>query len=326
MSLGMAIVGAGSMGKTHAHSCISGGADVRLTQVVATRLDHARALTASLPGQVTATTDYQAVLDDPAVDIVDLCIPTALHCEYTLRAATAGKHVLCEKPMAVTLEEADAMIAACGEAGVQLMIAHVLRFWPGYMAAVDVVKSGRIGAVRSIICQRLSFSQRLGTHAPWFYDPALGGGAVRDLAIHDFDVIHWLVGLPTEVMAVGDVNHFMTLLTLRDHAFAQVESSFSLPTTHPRVMTLRVVGEEGAVTYDGKTNQLTLLLPETDEQPGTTMVELPGDPYYQQIAYFLECVRTQSPPERCQPADARAALAVAIRVQHALEHPGSRPA
>ncbi|MHB9023290.1 MAG: Gfo/Idh/MocA family protein [Armatimonadota bacterium] len=319
MSLGMAIVGSGSMGQRHAHSCIQGGVDVRLTHVVSAHQEHAEALANSLPGRVAATTEYQAVLDDPAVDIVDICIPTALHCEFTLRAARAGKHVLCEKPMAVTLDEADAMIAACREAGVQLMIAHVLRFWPGYVAAVDAIKAGRIGAVRSIGCRRLSHAIPRGTSPSWFFDPARGGGAVRDLAVHDYDVINWLAGLPTQVAAVGDVNHFSALLTLRGGVFAQVEASFRMPTSNSSAMTLRVVGEEGVVTLDGKTNRLTCLLPDADTGSVTVVEEYPGDPYYNEIAYFVDCVRTQAPPERCTPVDAREALALAIRVQHELE-------
>jgi predicted dehydrogenase len=325
MSLIVAVIGAGFMGRVHAESYYKGNLDARVGWVVASRLERAEALAGALPGMVRATTDYQAILDDPAVDAVDICVPTPLHYEYVLRAAAAGKHVLCEKPMAVTVAEADAMIAACRTAGVQLMVAHVLRFWPEYVTTVGLVKDGRIGAVRHVVCQRLSQGSTGWDQDGWIHDPAQGGGAVRDLAIHDYDVINWLIGLPSVVCAAGDVNHFSALFRTADGPIAQVEASFKMPPGSPFIMSLRVVGDTGAVTFDGLTGTVTLLedgvahvVPVEGSRVFAQDTSAEIDAYYHEIAYFLECVRTGARPARALPQDARDALWMADLVQEAL--------
>ncbi len=331
MALNVAVIGAGFMGQVHAQSYYKGDLGARVSHVVATRLARAEALASALPGPITATTEYQAVLDDPSVDIVDICVPTMHHCDYVLRAAAAGKHVLCEKPMAVTLAEADAMIAACEQAGVTLMIAHVLRFWPEYMAAVALVHAGRIGQLKSVTCQRLSQGPAWNDAASWFLDPARGGGAVRDMAIHDYDVLNWIAGLPTDVQAKGGVNHFTALFALADGVYGEVGASMAMPAGFPFTMTLQAVGDAGAVAFDGRTGTLTLYA-NGEGQP----VEVEGsrvfaqntsaeiDAYYHEIAYFLECVQTGQPPLRATPRSSRDALAMAIRVQQALQRWTSR--
>lgn len=326
MTLNVAVIGAGFMGQAHAQSYYKGDLGARVSHVVATRLERAKALAAALPGPVGATTDYQAVLDDPTVHIVDICVPTMHHCDFTVRAAAAGKHVLCEKPMAVTLDEADTMIAACKAYGVTFMVAHVLRFWPEYMAAVALVHAGRIGTLKSVTCQRLSPGPAWNDNASWFLDPDRGGGAVRDLAIHDYDVINWLAGLPTDVQAMGGVNHFTALFALADGVYGEVEASMAMPGGFPFIMTLQAVGDAGAVTFDGRTGAVTLYA-DGEAQPVTvegsrvfaqnTSAEI--DAYYHEIAYFIDCVNTAQPPLRATPESSRAALAMAIQVQHALE-------
>jgi UDP-N-acetylglucosamine 3-dehydrogenase len=326
MALNVAVIGAGFMGQTHAHSFYKGELDARVTHVVATRLARAEALASALSGEVIATDDYQAALDDPSVDIVDICVPTMYHCDYVLRAAAAGKHVLCEKPMAVTLAEADAMIDACRVAGVRLMIAHVLRFWPEYLAVVELVRAGRIGRLRQVACQRLSQGPGWNDNTSWFLDPARGGGAVRDMAIHDYDVINWMAGLPAEVQAMGDVNHFTALFGLPDGVVGQVEASMAMPAGFPFTMTLCAVGDAGVATFDGRTGAVTLIAEGTEQVVAVdgsrvfaqnTSAEI--DAYYHEIAYFLHCVRTGEAPLRATPESSREALAVAIRVQAALE-------
>ncbi len=326
MTLNVAVIGAGFMGHTHAESYCKGSLDARVTHVVAMRLARAEGLASGLPGTVLASDDYQMVLDDPSVDVVDICVPTMYHCDYVLRAAAAGKHVLCEKPMAVTLEEADAMIAACRKAGVRFMIAHVLRFWPEYLAVVDLVKAGRIGRLRQVACRRLSQGPAWNDNTSWFLDPARGGGAVRDMAIHDYDVINWLAGLPTEVQAMGDVNHFTALFAMPNGVFAQVEASMAMPAGFPFTMSLMAVGEDGVATFDGRTGAVTLIAGGEEQAISVegsrvfaqdTSTEI--DAYYHEIDFFLECVRTGAEPARATPESSRDALATAIRVQAALE-------
>ncbi len=140
--------------------------------------------------------DWRAVLERDDVDAVDICSPNALHAEMAIAAARAGKHVLVEKPMAVSLAEADAMIDAAGEAGVLLMAAHNVRFAAPYLAAAAAVAEGRIGEVVGV---RAAFGhggpQAWAPGATWFREPEVaGGGALLDLGIHVADLLRAVTG------------------------------------------------------------------------------------------------------------------------------------
>ena len=140
--------------------------------------------------------DWRAVLDRDDVDAVDICSPNALHAEMAIAAAEAGKHVLVEKPIAVTPAEADAMIDAAARAGVVLMAAHNVRFAPPYLAAAAAVAEGRIG---DIVGVRAAFGhaapQAWAPGSTWFREPAVaGGGALLDLGIHVADLLRAVTG------------------------------------------------------------------------------------------------------------------------------------
>lgn len=135
--------------------------------------------------------DWKQLVDRDDIDAVDLCTPNALHAEAAIAFARAGKHVLVEKPMAISVADADAMIDAATDAGVVLMTAHNLRFAPPFLAAATSVARGDIGAVRGV---RAAFGhagpKMWAPEATWFFDPALaGGGALVDLGIHVADLV-----------------------------------------------------------------------------------------------------------------------------------------
>jgi myo-inositol 2-dehydrogenase / D-chiro-inositol 1-dehydrogenase len=126
-----------------------------------------------------------------AVEVVDVCTPTDTHAELALRAAAAGRHVVCEKPLARTLDEADKMISACEQARVQLHVAHVARYYAGYAAARQAVQDGEVGEPTALKLYR-------GGAAPgwsaWFADLDRSGGVLVDLGIHDIDFARWVAG------------------------------------------------------------------------------------------------------------------------------------
>ncbi len=147
-----------------------------------------------------------ALLADPEIDLVDLCLPTYLHRELAIRALEAGKHVLVEKPIALTLEDADAMIAAAQRTGRLLMVAQVLRFWPEFAAIKDVMDGGAYGSLRAAHFKRV-ISRPDWSGDSWFTDPAKTGGAVLDLHIHDTDFVQYLFGPPAAVCSSGCVSN-----------------------------------------------------------------------------------------------------------------------
>jgi predicted dehydrogenase len=144
--------------------------------------------------------ELAALLADPNVDIVDICLPPHLHCEASLAALKAGKHVFCEKPMALTTDECDEMCAAAKRAGKQLLIGHVLPFFPEYAKAREIIASGTYGRLIG------GHFKRVISDPLWlndFYDPHKVGGPLVDLHVHDAHLIRYLLGMPRAVMSQG---------------------------------------------------------------------------------------------------------------------------
>jgi predicted dehydrogenase len=148
---------------------------------------------------------FETMLADPSLDLIDLCLPSYLHRELAIQTLEAGKHVLVEKPIALNVEDADAMIAAAEKAGRLLMVAQVLRFWPEFAAIKDLLDSGEYGPLRGAHFKRV-ISRPKWSGDDWFSDPAKTGGAVVDLHIHDTDFIHYLFGEPAAVWSTGSVS------------------------------------------------------------------------------------------------------------------------
>ena len=156
------------MGASHAANYRALGDRVRVKTVASRRSDRAAAVAESVGAPLTD--DLQSVLRDPEVDAVDICLPTDRHAAVTLDALRAGKHVLVEKPMALDGETADRMIAEAARSHRVLMTAQVLRFFPAYEKTAELVKCGKLGAVRSAIFRRRCAAP---AWSKWLADPTL---------------------------------------------------------------------------------------------------------------------------------------------------------
>lgn len=146
--------------------------------------------------------DLEALLADPEIDLVDLCLPSYLHRDLAIRALEAGKHVLVEKPLALTLKDCDAMIAAAERTGRLLMVAQVLRFWPEFAAIKDLLEGGEYGSLLGAHFKRV-ISRPDWSGDNWFADPEKTGGPIVDLHIHDTDFVQYLLGRPAAVSSTG---------------------------------------------------------------------------------------------------------------------------
>ncbi len=144
--------------------------------------------------------ELDALLADPAVDLVDLCVPSDAHAKLAVKALEAGKHVLVEKPIALTVAEADRMIAAGEHAGRRLMVGHVLPFFPEFAFARDAVQSGRYGPLRSAHFKRVIARPEWSTAIA---DTSKTGGPALDLHIHDTHFIALACGVPRAVQSQG---------------------------------------------------------------------------------------------------------------------------
>ena len=168
-------------------------------------------------GIANAYTDYRDLLRDKQVELISITAPNHLHAQITIDAAKAGKHVVCEKPLCLTLEEADAMIDACQRAGVLLLYAEELFFAPKYVKAKQMADEGAFGRVHLV----KQGEKHSGPHSPWFWDVAQsGGGAVMDLGCHGIAFCWWFLGKPK----VKSVYSQMSQQVQRDRAQGEDEA------------------------------------------------------------------------------------------------------
>jgi myo-inositol 2-dehydrogenase/D-chiro-inositol 1-dehydrogenase/scyllo-inositol 2-dehydrogenase (NAD+) len=138
--------------------------------------------------------DYRAVLPDPAIHAVVVATPSAYHCEIVVAAARAGKHVLCEKPMAMNAAECDRMLASVEEAGVKLQIGFMRRFDAGFVAAKERIEAGEIGRV--VLVKSLTHGPT--TPKPWMCDVRKSNGPLSEVNSHDIDTVRWFSGAEFE--------------------------------------------------------------------------------------------------------------------------------
>jgi len=184
------ILGSGFITDIHLESYQCFVPDAEVVAVYSRRPERAKEF-AEKHGIPQHFSDLDSAISESGCDVVDICLPNYLHCEATLKAAKAGKHVIIEKPLAITLEEADAMIAACRDAGVKLMYAEELCFAPKYERVRTMVKEGAVGDIYML----KQGEKHSGPHSDWFYDINLaGGGVLMDMGCHAFGWFSWMLG------------------------------------------------------------------------------------------------------------------------------------
>ena len=279
----------------------------------------------------------EGLLADETIDAVDICLPNDLHCEFALKAFEAGKHVFCEKPIALSLEEADAIIDAARRADRFLMIGHVLRFWPEYLKAKQAIDAGQVGESLAVSARRM-VSLLAGTQGDrgWRHDPRRSGGAVLDMQVHDLDAFCWFFGdRPISVFSRGlrssdgALSHVFTHLEFPDDRQAFVEASFMMQ-GNPIDIFFRVLGSQRSIEYTFSPDTFALHDIDTQKSSGTgaslllyewkkepqTLYTPRSDSFSiamrDQLDYFAECIRSGKPPQIGTGAQARQALEIAL--------------
>lgn len=249
--------------------------------------------------QIAEAFDWRELIADLQVDALDICLPTDLHTGVAIEALRAGKHVFCEKPMALAVEDCERMMTAAHAHDRVLIIGHVLRFWPEYLRLKQFVDEHR-GDVRDALFTRRSEVPAWGK---WLQEERRSGGAILDLMIHDIDQALLLFGKPRWVSAqsAGPVDTIEGLLEYSDS------------------LTIRIQGgwyPEGTAFHMGFTisagDQTLSMTPSGD------------DAYRAELEYFMECVRTKSPPERCPPEGAAEAVRLALLLKDSRAQNGKR--
>jgi predicted dehydrogenase len=318
----IAVIGLGFMGSTHLKALKK----IPGAQLVAVASNVEAQLTGDLsgiqgniggPGEKMDFSALRKYLDplecvrDPNVEAVDICLPTNQHAPVALAALRAGKHVLVEKPMALDGAAADLMIAEAARAGRVLMSAQVLRFFPMYRAAADLVRSGGLGPVRSAIfrrrCSAPAWSQ-------WMGDPAQSGGGVFDLLIHDVDFCLHLFGKPEAVSAVGyedmprGIDWITACFRYPSIGGVVVTGGWHHPKAFPFSMQYTIVADGGTIEFDSAGRPPAIYAADGTEKP-LAMTEV--DAYQAEIEYFLDCAAAGRQPDLCPPEESATAVKLA---------------
>lgn len=255
---------------------------------------------------------YEDMLHDKRIQAVCICTPSGSHARLAIEAARAGKHVVVEKPMALSLEDADAIINHCHENGVQLTVVHPNRFRPAIVALRKMMDDGRFGRLSHVNATvRWNRNQQYYDSAPWRGTKAEDGGVLMNQAIHNLDLMLWIVGEPAEVFSM-DATRFRQMETedvsvgcvrFQNGALGVVEACV---TVYPENFeeSLTIFGEKGTIQIGGKTANFIkyLKIEGMDEKECQSLIEqIDRDPFgvpgHRRILEdFVEAIRTGRQP------------------------------
>ena len=324
----IAIIGAGFIGAVHAAAC-----------------DNSKLLTLSAISDVNEKAgkeiaqkygcayynDADKMLSECDVDIVSICVPTNFHKEYIVLAAKHKKHIVCEKPVTLTMEDMDEILSAVESAGVKFMVAQVLRFWPEYVAIKQMYDNGDFGEIKMI------YANRLAQHpnwTQWHRNPKNSGGGLFDLHLHDIDVISYFFGSVKRVFAVGwksetgCYNHVVSTITFNNGINAVIEGAFDMTENYPFTMSFRLVGETKTAEYsmvagfnleDISSSHRNLYIFRNGQTPVREEIDESEDAYQTQLDYFADCVEKDISTTIITPQQSREVLRVMVAIRQSLE-------
>ena len=303
------------MGRTHLAALAAEGVPVTLFDP---SQEKAAGMAALHGGAVARSLDELIA----GVDVVDVCAPTDRHAEIAVAAARAGCHLICEKPLARSDAQAGAILEACERNGVRLFPAHVVRYFPEYETARDLVAGGAIGDPAVLRLKRASFRPRHGADH-WFFDHARSGGLILDLMIHDFDFARWVAGEVTSVhcRSVGaarpelGVDHAFAILRHESGAITHVSGSWAYGGDVFRTA-MEIAGSDGLIEYDSEAAQpmrwyLKRASAGEDEAVGLPGSPVAEDPYRLELRDFLRAI-ADGGAARVEARDGVAALRIAL--------------
>ena len=260
----------------------------------------------------------EEALEKSDADLVDLCTPTPTHAPLAIRALAAGRDVICEKPIARNLRDAEAMIEAAERAGRRLFIGHVVRFFPEYVKARALVGEGALGRVRTARLSRVG-----GPMERWFADEAASGGVLLDLSIHDLDWLLWTFGPAESIHAVrsgeGGKQYVLAKVRMASGVVAFVESSWTHPEFAP---SFDLAGERGVLSHAMRERGDVLRLSAAGEAEREIPVpKIKGTPYRAELAHFMDVMDGRAEPV-VTARDAVEALRLALAGLESIERGG----
>ena len=315
MTTRVGIVGLGFMGKMH-FRCYQALNDVQVVAICDTdqsKFEDTRGIEGNIEGAeapldfsgIDLFDDFDKMLTESNLDVLSVTLPTYMHRQYTVKAMDAGVHVLCEKPMALNIEDGHEMTAAAERSGKRLQIGHCIRFWPEYAKAKEIVESSQYGKVLAATFQRLSLTPTWSWES-WLMDDAKSGSAALDLHIHDSDYLQYVFGMPEAVFSratsgpTNGYDHIVTQYVYGDDRVITAEGGWAMATSFGFEMSFNIVLEKATLTYDCTRDPAFKVCP-AEGETFTPEVE-PGDGYSNEIEHFVKLVRGESVPNVITPA------------------------
>ena len=266
---------------------------------------------------ISGTTDFQALIANPEVDVVDICVPTPAHESLAIAALDAGKHVLCEKPLALDSASAARIAAAAARAKGLFMPAMCMRFWPQWTWLKEAVDDGRYGRVKGATFRRVA-SMPPG----WFSNGALSGGALLDLHVHDTDFVFHLFGRPDAVFSrgyaktSGRTDHIVTAyLYDRGPALVSAEGSWCMADGFSFTMRYTVNFEHATADFDITRERPLIVSHGGSAEP----IDFAGDGYEAELAYFVDCIENGRRPSVVTADDAVTGMRILEAEQRSIE-------
>ncbi|MDP6794628.1 MAG: Gfo/Idh/MocA family oxidoreductase [Verrucomicrobiota bacterium] len=243
--------------------------------------------------------DFNDLLADDSIDAIDICTPTRTHLRMAKPALASGKHVICEKPLARSVAEAEELAEATAEAKGLFMVAMCLRFWPQWAWLKEAVDSGRYGKVQAAHFQRIAEPPAWGQAI--YFDGATSGGALFDLHVHDTDFVQHVFGRPKSVYSTGfskvsgAVDHVLTQYEVECGAKVSAEGSWAMTPGWGFNMSYRAIFERATADYDISRADEPLRL--FEERKEKQVIECDGtDGYAGELTHFIHCIRSGQTP------------------------------
>lgn len=237
--------------------------------------------------------------------MIDICLPTFLHEDYIIKAAYAKKHIICEKPLTLSVASMKRIWKAVEANNVQLYVGHILRFWPEYQTIKSYHHKQKLGDIVIVHAQRLGQTPKWST---WFQNHQKSGGALYDLHIHDIDFTYSLLGEVNSVYASGIQNkqgawvHVMTNLIFKNGSKAFIEASHLMPLEYPFSISYRTQTKETSMDLVIKAAEN---IEEIDHENGyftlysnqeTIPLQVDNqDAFFNELTYFMECIQENKP-------------------------------
>lgn len=263
--------------------------------------------------QVKAYRDFAAMLADPAIELIDICTPTQTHQPLAVQALQAGKHVLCEKPLARTSAAAREIAKHAAAAKGFFMPAMCLRFWPGWSWLKTAIADGRHGKCLSAHFRRVAEPPAWGQAN--FLNGELSGGALLDLHVHDVDFIQFCFGRPRKVYSTGyvrmsgAVDHVVTQYEVAGGTTVSAEGSWALTPGFGFTMSYLVNFERATAEYDSSRGAGALRLIEAGQPARVVPCDGP-DGFVGELTHLLQAIQSGQPPSVVTAADAVSAVEI----------------